>query len=263
MKYVLVTGAFGGMGKSVTNALVRRGFGVFALDKRITEAGENVIPIECDVTDEESVKNAAAVVGGITDELYAVLHFAGVYMLDSLADMETADFERIMRINFFGAFLVNKAFIPYLKSGGRIIMTTSELATLDPLPFTGIYAVSKAALDKYAYSLDMEVQLLGIKVSVIRAGAVDTGMLGASTDALEKFCEKTKLYQCNAARFRHIVDSVEAKSVSPDKIAEKVTCILDRKNPAFAYSINRNPLLCLLNILPKRMQLFAIRCVLR
>lgn len=154
MKYVLVTGAFGGMGKSVTNALVRRGFGVFALDKRITEAGENVIPIECDVTDEESVKNAAAVVGGITDELYAVLHFAGVYMLDSLAEMETADFERIMRINFFGAFLVNKAFIPYLKSGGRIIMTTSELATLDPLPFTGIYAVSKAALDKYAYSLD-------------------------------------------------------------------------------------------------------------
>ena len=168
-----------------------------------------------------------------------------------------------MRINFFGAFLVNKAFIPYLKSGGRIIMTTSELATLDPLPFTGIYAVSKTALDKYAYSLDMEVQLLGIKVSVLRAGAVNTGMLGASTDALEKFCEKTKLYQCNAARFRHIVDSVEAKSVSPDKIAEKVTCILERKNPAFAYSINRNPLLCLLNILPKRMQLFAIRCVLR
>ena len=253
MKYVLVTGAFGGMGKSVTNALVRRGFGVFALDKRITEAGENVIPIECDVTDEESVKNAAAVVSETTDELYAVLHFAGVYMLDSLAEMETSDFERIMRINFFGAFLVNKAFIPYLKSGGRIIMTTSELATLDPLPFTGIYAVSKTALDKYAYSLDMEVQLLGIKVSVLRAGAVNTGMLGASTDALEKFCEKTKLYQCNAARFRHIVDSVEAKSVSPDKI----------KNPAFAYSINRNPLLCLLNILPKRMQLFAIRCVLR
>ena len=77
MKYVLVTGAFGGMGKSVTNALVRRGFGVFALDKRITEAGENVIPIECDVTDEESVKNAAAVVGGITDELYAVLVLDG------------------------------------------------------------------------------------------------------------------------------------------------------------------------------------------
>ena len=142
-------------------------------------------------------------------------------------------------------------------------MTTSELATLDPLPFTGIYAVSKTALDKYAYSLDMEVQLLGIKVSVLRAGAVNTGMLGASTDALEKFCEKTMLYSCNAARFRHIVDSVEAKSVSPDKIAEKVTCILERKNPAFAYSINRNPLLCLLNILPKRMQLFAIRCVLR
>ena len=51
----------------------------------------------------------------------------------------------------------------------------------------------------------MEVQLLGIKVSVLRAGAVNTGMLGASTDALEKFCEKTKLYQCLS--LIHILDT--------------------------------------------------------
>ena len=105
MKYVLVTGAFGGMGKSVTNALVRRGFGVFALDKRIAETGENVIPIECDVTEEESVNNAAAVVSGITDELYAVLHFAGVYMLDSLAEMETADLPCPISWQFFSRYI--------------------------------------------------------------------------------------------------------------------------------------------------------------
>ena len=73
---------------------------------------------------------------------------------------------------------------------------------LDPLPFTGIYAVTKAALDKYAYSLRMELQLLGIGVSVLRAGAVDTGMLGASTDALDRFYDSTRLYTCNAERFK-------------------------------------------------------------
>ncbi|MGN1408648.1 MAG: hypothetical protein ACI4XJ_00575, partial [Eubacteriales bacterium] len=109
----------------------------------------------------------------------------------------------------------------------------------------------------------MELQLLGISVSVLRAGAVKTGMLGVSTDALERFCEKTELYSCNADRFRKIVNRVEARCIPPEKIAGKVARILKKRSPAFAYSINRNPLLLLLNLLPKRMQLWAIRMVLR
>ena len=136
----------------------------------------------------------------MTDRLFAVIHFAGIYMLDSLAEMDSADFRRIFDINVQGAFLVNKAFIPFLGSGSRIIITTSELAPLDPLPFTGIYAVTKAALDKYAYSLRMELQLLGITVSVIRAGAVKTGMLGASTDALDRFTASLTAWKQNASR---------------------------------------------------------------
>lgn len=263
MKYILVTGAYGGMGSATVKMLSERGFCVFALDKRAGGVGNNIIPIEADITSEEGIAAVAETVKKYTDELFAIVHFAGIYMLDSLAEIDSAAFERIFRINLFGAFLVNKAFLPFLRRGSRIIMTTSELAPLDPLPFTGIYAVSKSALDKYAYSLRMELQLLGISVSVIRAGAVKTGMLGVSTDELEKFCSKTKLYRCNAARFRNIVDSVEAKSIAPEKIAEKALKILGSKSPAFAYSINRNPLLCLLNILPKRLQCFAIRQVLK
>lgn len=184
-------------------------------------------------------------------------------MLDSLMEMENSDFERIFRINLFGAFLINKAFLPFLCKGSKIIITTSELAPLDPLPFTGIYAVTKSALDKYAYSLRMELQLIGIPVSVIRAGAVKTEMLGVSTNALDRFCNKTSLYKCNAERFKKIVDSVEAKSVSSEKIADKTLKILGKKNPAFIYNINRNPLLRLLDFLPKRLQLWIIRQVLK
>lgn len=263
MKYILVTGAYGGMGQATVNLLKEKGFSVFALDKKVGEAEENIIPLQVDITDEESVRYAAERVREITDELYAIVHFAGIYMLDSLVEMDRGSFERIFRINLFGAFLINKAFLPFLHEGSRIVMTTSELAPLDPLPFTGIYAVSKSALDKYAYSLRMELQLLGISVSVIRAGAVRTGMLGVSTTALDRFCAETKLYKCNAGRFKRIVDSVEAKCVPPQKIAEKTLNILGKKNPAFAYSINRNPLLCLLNLLPKRIQLWAIRRVLK
>ena len=263
MKNVLITGAYGGMGRATAQLLSKRGYRVFAIDRRVEASKDNIIPFEADITSEESVLSAAEKIKSYTSSLDAVIHFAGIYMLDSLVEIGNEDFRRIFDINVRGAFLINKAFLPLLSKGSRILITTSELAPLDPLPFTGIYAVTKAALDKYAYSLRMELQLLGISVSVLRAGAVSTGMLGVSTDALDRFCENTALYTCNADRFKRIVNRVEARCVPPEKIAKKAASIINKRTPAFAYSINRNPLLLLLNVLPKRLQLWAIRLVLK
>jgi NAD(P)-dependent dehydrogenase (short-subunit alcohol dehydrogenase family) len=262
MKDILVTGAGGGMGRAAVEALRAEGFRVFALDIKSPPEGEGVIPIEADLTDEASVLRAFDTVKGYTDSLFGVLHFAGIYMLDSLVEMGACEFRRIFEVNLYGAFLVNKHFLPLLSAGSRIVITTSELAPLDPLPFTGIYAVTKGALDKYAYSLRMELQLRGVFVSVLRAGAVDTGMLGASTYALSRFCERTQLYSCNADRFRAIVERVEARCIPPRKLAAKALSILKKKKPGFAYAINRNPLLRLLGILPKRVQFWVIKRVL-
>ena len=263
MKYILVTGAYGGMGRSTVELLCKQGYRVFAMDIKTDETTDGVIPIECDIRDPESIKAAFDKVKGIADSLYAIIHFAGVYMLDSLCEMPESDFKRIFEINLFGAFNVNKTFLPLLKKGSRIIMTTSELAPLDPLPFTGVYAVTKGALDKYAYSLAMELQLLDIKVSVLRAGAVATDMLGVSTTALDRFCKNTELYSCNAARFKNIVDRVEARNIPTTKLAGKVVSILTKRKPKFVYSINRNPLLLLLNCLPKQLQLWIIKLILK
>ena len=263
MKTVLITGANGGMGRAASEHLSKSGYTVFALDLVPCDAGENIIPIRADVTSEDSVREAFSSVSEMTSRLDAIVHFAGIYKLDSLVEMDTNAYDKIFDVNVRGVFLVNKIFLPLMGDGSRMIITTSELAPLDPLPFTGIYAVTKAALDKYAYSLRMELQLLGIRVSALRAGAVETGMLGVSTSALDSFCEKTELYRCNAARFKRIVERVEARCVPPSKIALKAAKILKKKNPAFAYSINRNPLLLLLDTLPKRLRFFIIRKILR
>ena len=262
MKDVLVCGAGGGMGSAAVSLLAKNGYRVFALDLNEISPSENVVPIKVDVTSEEGVRSAYDAVREYTDTLYGVIHFAGIYMLDSLVEMKPSDFKRIFDVNLYGVYLINRVFMPLLKKGSRMLITTSELAVLDPLPFTGIYAVSKAALDKYAYSLRMELQLLGVSVSVLRAGAVNTGMLGVSTAALDRFCDKTELYACNSRRFKDIVDRVEARCVSTERLAKKAMKIIGKKKPSFAYSINRNPLLRLLNFLPKRLQLWIIKKIL-
>lgn len=263
MKYVLVIGAYGGMGKAVVKTLKEEGYYIFALDKKVDAPEPNVLPVQADVTDSASVENAFRTVSGITDKLYAVLHFAGVYVLDSLVEISEKNFERAFDINLFGAYRINKTFLPLLSKGSRIVITTSELAPLDPLPFTGVYALTKSALDKYAYSLRMELQLLGISVSVLRPGAVDTGMLDVSTAALDKFVSGTTLYSCNAERFKNIVDGVEARKVKTEKIAVKTAKILRARKPKQVYKINRNPLLLLLDFLPCGLQTRIIKKILK
>ena len=263
MKTVLITGAGGGMGKAAVDLSIRSGYRVLAADLAPCEARENVVPLRMDVRDEDSVKAAFATASEAVGELYAIIHLAGIYALDSLVEMPTPEFDRIFDVNLKGAFLVNKTFLPLLKEGARIIIVTSELAVRDPLPFTGIYGISKSALDGYAYSLRMELQVLGLSVSVLRAGAVDTGMIGESTRQLDEFCRKTEIYQYNAKRFRCIVDRVEARRVPPAKIARKLLSVAEKRKPRFAYAVNRNPLLILFDLLPMRMRFWVIRRILK
>ena len=263
MKYVVITGAYGGMGYEVTKTLSENGFTVFALDKKVKEPEPNIVPIETDIKDSESIDRAFNSVKEKTEELFAVIHFAGIYRLDSLVEMNEERFTEIFNVNLFGVYRVNKAFLPLLKKKSRIIVTTSELAPTDPLPFTGIYAITKSALEKYAFSLRMELQLLDISVSVIRPGAVKTGLLSVSTKELENFCKNTKTYTYNAEKFRKIVEKVEAKNVSPEKIAKKTLRALTSRRPKYVYNVNRNPLLRLLNILPKKWQTKIIGKILK
>ena len=263
MKNVLVTGATGGMGKAICSLLNEKGYRVFGLDYNDGENYGNVSFFRCDVTDTASVEAVYEKVKAEVNELYAIIHTAGIYDLDSLIEMDEKRFVRIFDVNVFGVYRINKIFQPMLFTGSRIVITSSELAPLDPLPFTGIYGITKAALEKYAFSLRQETQLLDIPVSVIRPGAVKTGLLNISNIALERFHENTKLYKSTAGNFKDIVDSVEAKNVPAERIADLALEAIESKKPKYVYNINRNPLLRIMNALPDKMQVFAIGLILK
>jgi len=259
MANYVVTGACGGMGSAICRLLTDRGHRVWGLDRLPAKAGESWTHIPADLTDTGSLQDALQRVRAEAGELDGIVHAAGVYDLNSLVEMPEEDFLRDFDVNLNGMFRVNRLFVPLLRGGGRIVMISSELAPLRPLPFTGIYAVTKTAVEQYAAALRMELQLLGHPVIVVRPGAVKTDMLPASTEKLARFCASTELYSCNAARFRGIVDSIESRSVPPEKLADVVGKALTVSRPKLTYCVNRNPLLLLFSALPARLQLWLIR----
>ena len=258
----LITGACGGMGSALCGALTAAGDEVWGLDRAEAPADCPWRPVRADLADPGSVEAALAQVKAEAGGLDGVVHMAGVYDLASLAELSEERFLRDFQVNVFGAYRVNKLCLPLLKPGGRILIVTSELAPLDPLPFTGIYAVTKAALEKYAFSLAMELQLLGHRVVVLRPGAVATPLLPESRARLEEFCRETKLYRVPGERFRQIVERVETRSISPEVLAAAALKVLKAKRPRPVYNLNRSPGLLLLSALPLRLQRRLIRRIL-
>ena len=187
---------------------------------------------------------------------------AGMYDLGSLVEMSEEQFLRIFDINVFSIYRLNKIFLPLLKEKGKIIVVSSELAPLDPLPFTGIYGITKTTIEKYAYSLRMELQLIDKQVVVIRPGAVNTSLLDVSTTRIDRFEKETELYKYNASKFKEITNKVESRKIPPSKIANLAYKISLKKKPKYIYKINRNPLLLLLNALPQKTQNWIIKKIL-
>ena len=74
---IVVTGAFGGMGFATCQLLQQKGYRVFALDKTIGQGTDDIIPIQADLTDEQSVQNALEVVKQHTYELKGVRFVGG------------------------------------------------------------------------------------------------------------------------------------------------------------------------------------------
>ncbi len=251
MDKIVVTGGASGMGRALVELLSKSGYYVYSLDIKKGVPLENVYQIETDVTNMESVEKAYDIVKSQTENLVAIVNFAGIIMMDSLVEMEESAFLKIFDVNVFGAFRVNKVFLPLiLKNKGKIIITTSELAGTKILPFNAIYSITKKALDNYAEGLRLELGLIGIPVVTIRPGAVKTNLLEKSTSSMEKLVNNTVLYKEKTSRFKKIVDSQQGGAIPAERIAELVLKIIKNPKPKAIYSKNVNMKLKMLKVVP-------------
>ena len=263
-KTILITGAAGALGLAAAEAFSAAGWRVFAADLRPAGFPEGVRYVETDVTDEKSVLSAAETVGRECGGLDCLLHMAGRYTMDSFVEIEPSTLENMLEVNLMGVYRVDREFLPLLRqAGGRIIITASELAPLDPLPFNGIYSMTKRALDGYCHSLALELDLIGTKVITLYPGAYGDGMTTAAVKSMERMSKCSKLYPDIADRFRRIVMNETGGAKPPEALAKKIVRIAEKRCPRFRYFMNNSLKLKLFSALPMGAQAKALRLLLK
>ena len=255
---VLITGANSGIGKAVREKFLSENHVVYGID--LVE-GENIF--SADVTCENSLLKIKEefIQKGIKFDL--ILNFAGIHIMASFLEEDFSKIKRLFEINLLGTILVNKTFYPLLTKKGKILVTSSEVASFDPLPFNGVYSVSKTAIDSYAQVLRQELNLLGQKVITLRPGAVETSLSKGSLTATEKLVEKTVLFKNESKHFLTITKKFMGKPITTTKLANFVYKISTKKRPKPIYSIHRNFGLVLLSILPKSWQCSIVKMLLK
>ena len=169
---VLITGASGGIGSAAMRELRARGAEVVGLD---LEADEAAGVIACDVTDDASVERAVAAAIGRLGGLDVLINNAGISMqarFDQITDLST--FEKVMRINFFGAMWCTHAALPALKRSRGLVVGMSSLAGKTGIPGRTAYCASKFAMSGFFEALRIELLEAGVGVTMLFPGVVAT-----------------------------------------------------------------------------------------
>lgn len=236
---VCITGAARGIGEAAARLLAARGSTVHVSDVDLAAAqrvvddiaagGGAAIAHRCDVSSESSVASLFDAIAADSGQLDVLVNNAGIYPKLDFFTTTAADFDRIMGINFRGAFLCTMAAAAFMTgSGGSIIFVSSSAGSLASLEHESarllpLYGASKAALDRWALNAAQFLAPRNIAVNVLYpAGILTDGSraLGLRADYLETMRPPSVvapaiawLAQQTASFTGHIVHSAEFGSV--------------------------------------------------
>jgi NAD(P)-dependent dehydrogenase (short-subunit alcohol dehydrogenase family) len=180
MRYAVVTGGAGDIGRAVGRRLVADGWHVGVLDldagavARVAAELGQATPLPCDVTDAGALAAAFDALGAVPD--LAVCN-AGIGRFGPLVDMSPADWRLVLDVNLTGAFLTAQAAARRMIPAGRgAIVTVTSLNALVPGPNAGAYPAAKAGLARLTEQMAIEWGPLGLRVNAVAPGFIDAGL---------------------------------------------------------------------------------------
>jgi short-subunit dehydrogenase len=187
-KVFVVTGAASGIGQQVALGLLERGARVAAVDlspERLAEtvrlAGRNADRLSthvANVTDAEAVAALPAAVVAAHGSVDGLLNAAGIIQkFVHFTELEPADIERVLKVNFWGVVSMVQAFLPLLlERPEAALVNVSSMGAFIPVPGQTIYGASKAAVKLLTEGLHAELRGTPVRVTVVFPGAVATSI---------------------------------------------------------------------------------------
>lgn len=186
-KIAIVTGGASGIGRALGEEMGRRGAVVVLADQdasaaaaaaeAIRGAGGRARGAGLDVTDR--VAFADLVEGVVREEgrLDYLFNNAGIGVTGEVRDLPPGAWDRVIDTNLRGVVHGIEAAYPVMvRQGSGHIANTACIAGLVPFPMTAAYCATKHAVVALSTALRAEAALLGVRVSVVCPGTVDTGM---------------------------------------------------------------------------------------
>lgn len=204
-RVAVITGGSRGIGKGIALTFAREGANiVFSYNKNKTAADETIkeiealgvraIAVQADAGDEEAVKKMANIVADEFGHINILVNNAGTIGLEvPVAEMESAEWDRVINTDLRGVFLASKYFIPLFEKGdnapvGKIINISSELSKKGRACY-GHYAAAKGAINSFTMCLALELAP-DILVNIVAPGPIETDMILA--DMEPEWVEKEK-----------------------------------------------------------------------
>jgi NAD(P)-dependent dehydrogenase (short-subunit alcohol dehydrogenase family) len=190
-KVVVITGAASGIGRALAVDVARRGARVAISDidepglaetlDLVEEAGAREVRNDrLDVADRAAFAAYADAVAGHFGRVDVVVNNAGVALVGDVEDLDYADMDWIMGINFWGVVHGTKEFLPHLvASGDGHLVNMSSLFGLVSIPSQSMYNAAKYAVRGFSEALREEILMAGhpVGVTVVHPGGIKTAIV--------------------------------------------------------------------------------------
>ena len=243
---VLVTGCSTGFGMLTALAFARRGDKVFATMRNTAKAGElldaaaaqnlTVEVVELDVTDDKSVEAGVGQVLSTAGRVDVLVNNAGVGGRAAIETFPDELVRSIFETNVFGVLRMLRAVLPGMREqGSGAVVNVSSLAGLSPVPFNGMYAASKHALEAITEALALEVQPFGIRVSLVEPGYFKTN-IGENVVASTRLSDDSPYAEKERDAVAGVTAAV-ARGGDPQVVADAIVVAAPSERPRLRYPL--------------------------